>query len=82
MNATVILPLADPLAAYREAALEIRALRRRGIRCHLEQHQGQAGPFLEIIEDHHPAPRFLTPAREKICAEIRTPCAATAPARN
>lgn len=75
MNGT-ILPMNDPLAAYRQAALEIRELRRKGIRCHLEQHHSMAGPFLEIVEDRPSSSRAL---REKIRGEFRTPCAATPP---
>lgn len=71
--------MTDPLAAYRQAALDIRAMRRKGIHCHLEQHQGPTGPFLEIVEDRPAKSSFAQAYREKIRGEFRTPCAATHP---
>jgi hypothetical protein len=71
----IVFPLSDPLAAYRQAALDIRTLRRKGIRCHLEQRQGLAGPFLQIVEDLPTRPRSK---RDKIRGDYRTPCAAAA----
>ena len=75
MTAT-ILPMTDVLDAYRQAALEIRSLRRKGIRCHLEQHGSLAGPFLRIVEDRPPAKRAKRANHERICGEFRSPCAA------
>jgi hypothetical protein len=65
MNANP-LPMTDLLAAYRQAALEIRALPRKGIRCHLEQHQGMTGPFLKIVDDHPGVPQDARRNREKL----------------
>jgi hypothetical protein len=65
MNAN-LLPMTDLLAAYRQAALEIRALRRKGIRCHLEQHQGITGPFLKVVNDLPRVPQDARRNPEKL----------------
>jgi len=62
------IPMTDVLSSYRQAALRIRDLRRKGIACHLEQKAHPAGPYLEIVCDKPRGERRDVPRRRHMSA--------------
>lgn len=60
----------ETLAAHEQAAAEITELRRKGIRCHLEEHLREGGHSVDVVvdpeepaEEPPPPPRRIPPRR-------------------
>lgn len=63
---TRIIPATDVLAAHEQAAIEIGELRRKGIRCHVEEHAGRDGPQVDVVRDLGPNTEDLEGPREEL----------------
>ena len=55
------LTMTDVLDTYRRAALLIRDLQRKGVPCHIEQKDGEGGPFLAIVGGRPPFAAGMNP---------------------
>lgn len=48
---TFTIPAPDLLATHEEAAREVGELRRKGVRCHLEEQSGPTGHRIEVVRE-------------------------------
>jgi hypothetical protein len=59
------IPMDDVLQSYRQAALRIAELRRKGIPCHLEKKANENGHYLRIVPKSAGSGKRQLSAREK-----------------